>query len=134
MTRQMGFFAIAMELIAVVVFPYACRAQAVDDPFSDYLQRSVTISMGAGNAKDANAAIHTINPWPPYVGNTHIHTTGRQAADSVERLYHVPNAFERDVGGAAAAGSGTTGLGGDTGTGAATGAPVTPMQPISGGY
>jgi hypothetical protein len=135
MNRHVGFFAAVIGLIAAVAFSGACKAQAIDDPFSDYLQRSVTITMGAGNAKDTNAAIHTINPWPPYVGNTHIHTTGRQAADSIERLYRVPNPFEREIGGAGAAGSGTAGPAGTgTGNGGLTGAPATPVQPISGGY
>jgi hypothetical protein len=129
----MRALAILLGSIAVVIAPHASNAQWIDDPFNDYLQRSVTISMGAGNANDTNAAIQTINPWPPYVGKTHIHTTGRQGVDSIERMHRVPNPFERD----GASGSGTTGLGGD-GAGAGgtspTGAPVTPMQPISSGY
>jgi hypothetical protein len=130
MKRHTFFFAVVIGFTAAVAFSGSCNAQAVDDPFSDYLQRSVTISSGAGNAKDANAAIHTINPWPPYVGNTHIHTTGRQAADAVEQLYRVPNPFEPGIGGAGAGGSGSVA----TGNGGVTGAPVTPVQPISGGY
>ena len=100
-----NLLAIVLGLIGAVAIPCLGRAQAVDDPFSDYLQRSVTISMGAGNAKDTNAAIHTINPWPRYVGNTRIHTTGRQAADAVEQLYRVPNPFDREIGGAGAGGA-----------------------------
>jgi hypothetical protein len=125
--------AIVIGLIGVTMMPGVGNAQFVDDPFSDYLQRSVTLSMGAGNAKDANAAIHTINPWPPYVGNRHIHTTGRQAVDSVERMYRNPSPYAREGAGASGPGSGTTGLGGDSGATSPTGAPVTPMQPISGG-
>jgi hypothetical protein len=130
----MRTFAIAIGLIGVTIAPGVGNAQFVDDPFSDYLQRGVTISMGAGNAKNANAAIHTITPWPPYVGNPHIHTTGRQGVDSVERMYRVPNPFGREGAGASGPSSGTAGLGGDTAATSPTGAPVTPMQPISGGY
>jgi hypothetical protein len=126
--------AIVIGLIGVTIVPGVGNAQYVDDPFSDYLQRSVTISMGAGNAKDTNAAIHTINPWPRDVGNPHIHTTGRQAVDSVERMYRVPNPFSREGAGASGLSSGATGLSGDTAATSPTGAPVTPMQPISGGY
>jgi hypothetical protein len=131
----MRALAILIGSIVVVIAPHACNAQWIDDPFNDYLQRSVTISMGAGNANDTNAAIHTINPWPPYAGNTRIHTTGRQGVDSIERMYRVPNPFERD-GAANAQGGGTTGLGGDGGASGTspTGAPVTPMQPITSGY
>jgi hypothetical protein len=130
MKRHISLFAILIGLIGAVTFPCLGRAQSVDDPFSDYLQRSVTISLGAGNAKDTNAAIHTINPWPRYVGNTRIHTTGRQAADAVERLYRVPNPFEREIGGGGAAGGGATGSGIEAGNGA----PATPVQPVSSGY
>jgi hypothetical protein len=131
MKRHISLFAIVLGLIGAVTFPCLGKAQAVDDPFSDYLQRSVTISMGAGNANDTNAAIHTINPWPRYVGNTRLHTTGRQAVDSVERLYRVPNPFERQIGGA---GDGAAGSGAEAGNGTLNGAPATPVQPISGGY
>lgn len=131
----MRALAILLGSMVVVMAPNAASAQWIDDPFNDYLQRSVTISMGAGNANDTNAAIHTINPWPPYVGNTHIHTTARQGVDSVERMHRVPNPFERDGAGGAPS-SGTTGLGDSSAASGTspTGAPVTPMQPISGGY
>ena len=42
-----------------------------------------------GNAKDANVAIHTIDPWPPYVGNTRIPGDGR-AVNAMEQMYRVP--------------------------------------------
>ena len=119
---------LVLGLIGVMIAPYAGNAQFVDDPFSDYLQRSVTISLGAGNAKDTNAAIHMINPWPPYVGDRRIHIQGRQAVDSVERMYKFPKPFEREGAGGSA---GETGAPGGIGNG--LGAPVTPMQPISSG-
>jgi hypothetical protein len=128
--------AIVLAATGIMVAPHAGNAQVIDDPFNDYLQRSVTISMGAGNAKDTNAAIHTIHPWPPYVGNTHIHTTGRQGADAVQRMYRTPDAFSREsTGGAAGAASGINGESGAApGSTSPTGAPVTPMQPLSGNY
>jgi hypothetical protein len=125
--------AIAIGLIGVTIMPGVGNAQFIDDPFSDYLQRSVTLSMGAGNAKNANAAIHTINPWPRYVGNPHIHTTGRQAVESVERMYRVPDPFAREGAGGGGLGGGPAGLGGEAAGTSPTGAPVTPMQPLSGG-
>jgi len=133
MKPHVSLLAIVGGLIGAVTFSCLGRAQAVDDPFSDYLQRSVTISMGAGNAKDTNAAIHTINPWPRNVGNTRIHTTGRQAVGSVERLYRVPNPFERETGGSGAAAGGGIGSGVETGSGAINSS-ATPVQPISSGY
>jgi hypothetical protein len=129
-SRVKVFETMLLGLLLATTVSGVCEAQGIDDPFSDYLQRSVTISLGAGNAKDTNAAVHTINPWPRYVGDTHIHTTGRQAVDSIQRLYRVPNPFEREAGG----GSGSSAGGIETGNGAAGGLPVTPVQPISGGY
>lgn len=123
-------FSMTIGLIGVVMLPHLANAQAVDDPFDDYLQRSQGIALGAGNANDANEALQTITPWPPYVFNRRIPTQGRQAADSVERMYRVPNPFEHQAG-AAPSGEGS-GNGTQAGT-SPTGAPVTPMQPISSG-
>lgn len=125
---------IAVAAIGVIAAPRAGSAQAFyDDPFNDYLQRSVTISMGAGNAKNANAAIHTIHPWPPYVFNTRIHTTGQQGAAAVERLYRVPNRFDREgTGGGGPALSVSTSPGGESTTSLTAGTP-TPVQPYSSG-
>jgi hypothetical protein len=110
--------------MGVVIFSYSCKAQVFDDPFTDYLQRSVTISTGAGNAADANVAIQTIDPWPPYVGNTHIPGDGRRMVGAVERMYKTPNPFEQGAaGGSSATSSSTLNIGTS---------PSTPMQPMSG--
>jgi len=37
-----------------------------------YFQRSDTITLSAGDAKQANAVTHTIHPWPPGVGDRRI--------------------------------------------------------------
>jgi hypothetical protein len=60
-----------------------------DDPIAPYLQRTQTISLGAGDAKEANAAIQTIDPWPPYAYNTRIPGNGQRLADAVERYQDV---------------------------------------------
>ncbi|MGA7787143.1 MAG: hypothetical protein WCA56_03135 [Xanthobacteraceae bacterium] len=122
--------ALAIGLFAVAILPGVGRAQAVDDPFSDYLQRSDTILLGAGNAKDTNEAIHTITPWPPYVGDTRIPLTGRQAVDSVQRMYHVPDPFQNTQ----AAGGVGTGSAGEAGSVSLGMSPPAPVQPVSGGY
>ena len=114
-------------LMGIVIFSYGCKAQVFDDPFTDYLHRGVTISDGAGNAADANAAIQTIDPWPPYVGNTYIRGDGRGMVGAVERMYKTPSPFEHEgSGGGSSATSPST-----PGTGTST---FTPMQPISSGY
>lgn len=123
----MKLFLIVTGLIGLL--PSVAYAQMVDDPFSDYLQRSQGISPGAGNANDANEAIQTINPWPPYVGDRRIRLEGRQGVETIERMYKVPDPFEQK-------GAGTQGgaaSGSPSGT-SPTGSPVTPMEPLSGGY
>lgn len=121
---------VLMALVAAASAPRGAQAQAFDDPFSDYLQRSDTILLGAGNAKDANAAIHTITPWPPYVGNTHIPIDGRRAVEGIERMHRVPNPFERQ-------GTGSIGAPAPNPESAIANtltAPPSPLQPVSGGY
>lgn len=60
-----------------------------DDPFALYVQRTQTITLSAGNAKEANAAIHVIDPWPPYAYNTRIPGDGQRMAEAVERYEDV---------------------------------------------
>lgn len=123
---------LAIALLAASMLS-VLRAQAFDDPFNDYLQRSDTILLGAGNASDTNAAIHTITPWPPYAFHTQIPVEGRSAVDSVERMYRTPNPFERQ---GAAARAGAAGPAGEPGTGIGIGignASPAPVQPLQGG-
>jgi hypothetical protein len=121
---------LVLGLIGVTLLPCAGNAQVMDDPFSDYLQRSDKIFLGAGNAKDVNEDIHTITPWPPYVGDTRIPLSGRQAVDSMERMYHAPDPFQhaQETGGTA---PGSAGEAGSVSMGLS---PATPVQPVSGGY
>ena len=123
----MKLLSIAVGLISLM--PSVANAQRVDDPFSDYLQRSQGIATSAGNANDANEAIQTITPWPPYVGNRRVPAQGRQAVDAIERMYKVPDPFAQQ--GAGGPGGAPSGAGAGT---SPTGLPVTPMQPISSGY
>jgi hypothetical protein len=136
-------------LIGAVILPYECGAQILDDFFSEYFERSVTIAPSAGNAKDANAAIHTIDPWPPYVGNTRIPGDGRRAVNSMERMYRIPSPYSAQPPGQAGATGATPGvLGGGTGAGFGAGSgsdlgagtpppgaglPM-PAPPVSSGY
>jgi hypothetical protein len=59
------------------------------DPFAQYLQRSDTITLGAGNAKDVNAITHMIDPWPRYVGNRRIPGNGERMTGAIERYRDV---------------------------------------------
>jgi hypothetical protein len=81
------------SLILALSLPWALAGCAggppFDDPFAPYLQRSNTITLSAGNAKEANAAIQVIDPWPRYVYDTHIPGDGQRMADAVNRYEDV---------------------------------------------
>lgn len=55
-----------------------------NDAFSQYTQRSDKITDSAGDTKEVNAAIHTNNPWPAYVGDRQIAGNGARAVKSIE--------------------------------------------------
>ncbi len=127
---------LVIGLFGAITLSNACGAQILDDLFSQYFERGITITPGAGNAKDANAAIHTIDPWPPYAGYTRIPGDGRRAVNSIEQMYRVPDPFLSQQLGLGAGGTGTPGGGPGAGpTNAGPGGAVgTPMQPITSGY
>ena len=53
--------------------------------FDQYVQRSDTLTLGAGNAKAINTVTHMINPWPPYVMDRRIPGNGERMVGAVER-------------------------------------------------
>ena len=93
MKKSMRPLALAIGLFGAVALSNVCSAQIFNDPFSDYVERSITIAPGAGNAANANAAIQTIDPWPPYSGNTRIPGDGRLTVCAVEQMYAKPFPF-----------------------------------------
>lgn len=62
-----------------------CWAEPYDNPGAEYLHRSDTVTLSAGNAKDVNAATHIINPWPRHVANQRIPVNGERMAHAMER-------------------------------------------------
>ena len=62
------------------------------DPFAMYIQRTDKITLGAGNAKDVNAATHVIDPWPRRVANRRIPGNGDRMVGAVERYRARPAA------------------------------------------
>src|SRR5713101_6259337 len=60
-------------LLALVTLG-SCNGLAGNDEMDRYFQRSDTITLSAGNAKEENAVTHTIHPWPPGVGDRRIVT------------------------------------------------------------
>lgn len=63
----------------------SCNGLAGNDEMDRYFQRSDTITLSAGDAKQRNAVTHTINPWPPYVGDRRIVTDARRTGSAVTR-------------------------------------------------
>ena len=55
------------------------------DEVDRYFQRSDTITMSAGNAKETNAIAHTITPWPRYVGDRRLAYDARRVGGAVTR-------------------------------------------------
>jgi hypothetical protein len=134
----MRLSSIVLGLVGIALLPHLANAQpaawdfgraAIDDPFSDYLHRGQSIFLGAGNANATNEAIQTITPWPYYVYDRRIPVEGRQGVEAIQRMYRTPDPFEQQGSGGAPAGAGSP-----PGGSSPTGLPVTPMQPISGGY
>jgi hypothetical protein len=137
MRQKMKPIALVIGISAPLMLSSIGHAQIFDDPFAQYAERIITITPGAGNAKDANAAIHTIDPWPAYAGYTRIPGRGEHAVSSIVRLNRFPNPFLAQQPGfgvgpsGGSIGTGVGGAGSNTGIGSVMGG-VTPVQPISG--
>ncbi|MBR1251477.1 hypothetical protein JQ609_31740 [Bradyrhizobium sp. AUGA SZCCT0169] len=63
----------------------SCNGLAGHDEMDRYFQRSETITLSAGDAKQANAVTHTIHPWPRNVGDRRIITDARRSGSAVTR-------------------------------------------------
>jgi len=50
-----------------------------------YLDRRDSIALGAGDAVAADAALQTVDPWPPQSMNTRIAENGQRMQSAVER-------------------------------------------------
>ncbi|MGA8611919.1 MAG: hypothetical protein WB760_09445 [Xanthobacteraceae bacterium] len=119
--------ALMLGLFGAAILPHECSAQILDNPFSEYIQRDIRMTPDGGNANDANAAIHTIDPWPPYARHTRIPGNGRESVGAVHQMYTSPHPLS-GAGGSGSSGSssgqGTTiniGAGAETSTGGASG-------------
>jgi len=62
-----------------------CYGLAGHDEVDRYFQRSSTITMTAGDAKEVNAVTHTIHPWPRNVGDRRIAYDARRVGAAVTR-------------------------------------------------
>jgi len=112
----------SLTLSALLTAGFAATAQADDpnwDPVTKYIQRSDKITLGAGNAKDANAAIHVINPWPRGSSNRQIPANGERMSGAYERYRDVNKQPPRPVINPPTVGAGGGGAGGGAGGGGA---------------
>lgn len=62
-----------------------CYGVAGHDEVDRYFQRSDTITITAGDAKEVNAVAHTIHPWPRNVGDRRIAYDARRVGAAVTR-------------------------------------------------
>src|SRR4051794_10317878 len=63
----------------------SCNGLAGNDEMDRYFQRSDTLTLSAGDAKQANAVTHTIHPWPSYVGDRRIVTQAAKTQGVIPR-------------------------------------------------
>ena len=63
----------------------ACNGLAGNDELDRYFQRSDTITLSAGDAKQANAVTHTIHPWPSNVGDRRIVVSAAKTGGAIGR-------------------------------------------------
>ena len=106
-----------------------CSSGLYENPAAQYVARSDTVTLSAGNAKDVNAATHVIDPWPRNVKDRRISGNGERMVGAVQR-YQRPQAGRPPGQGQGRPGAtpgeavGGTVPGGGPGTAASTGAPI----------
>jgi len=82
--RTIGSLTLAMAL-------GGCWTGIYENPAAQYVNRSDTVTLSAGNAKNVNAVTHVIDPWPRNVNNHRIRGNGERMVGAVQR-YQRPQA------------------------------------------
>jgi hypothetical protein len=73
-------------LMPLIALPLAgCYGVYGHDEMDRYFQRSDTITMSAGDAKQVNAVAHTVTPWPSYVSDRRLAYDARRVGSAVQR-------------------------------------------------
>ncbi|MBS3648099.1 hypothetical protein KEU06_05580 [Pseudaminobacter sp. 19-2017] len=57
---------------------------------ADYLANRDSVTLGVGNAMEANVGIHTQDPFPPHAQQTYIPGDGKKVAQAMRGYYAVP--------------------------------------------
>jgi ABC-type uncharacterized transport system auxiliary subunit len=68
-----------------------------EDPVTQYIQRSDKVTLSAGNANQANLAIHMVDPWPRASADRRIPANGQRMSDTYERYRDVTKVPPRPV-------------------------------------
>lgn len=74
-----------VALVAIAGSLGGCWGSVYENPAEQYAQRTDTITLGAGNAKEVNATTHVIDPWPRRVGDRRIAGNGERMVNAVDR-------------------------------------------------
>src|SRR5947207_5070316 len=88
---QMMRIARTLCFLTLTIALGGCWSGIYENPAAQYVNRSDTVTLSAGNAKNVNAATHVIDPWPRYVGNPRIRANGERMVGAVQR-YQRPQA------------------------------------------
>jgi hypothetical protein len=80
----------ALMAVLCVLPLAACSGLYGNDEFARYVQRSDKITLSAGDAEHVNATTHTIDPWPPGVGDRRIPANGERMVRAIERYRRGP--------------------------------------------
>jgi hypothetical protein len=86
--RSLGSLVLAAALAVALG---GCWSGIYENPAAQYVARSDTVTLSAGNAKDVNAATHVIDPWPRNVRDRRISGNGERMVGAVQR-YQRPQA------------------------------------------
>lgn len=82
MIRDLGPYAKRVVMVVVAGASISFLAGCYD---REYYSQSDTVTLGVGDAVATNAAVQTIDPWPPHAKDTDIDLEGPRAAVAVER-------------------------------------------------
>ena len=75
-----------MKIVSIfAVLGFAATVAGCWGDNAQYLHRSDTVTLSAGNAKEVNAATHVIDPWPRRVANRRIRGNGERMVGAVQR-------------------------------------------------
>ena len=72
-------------VVALAATCGGCWTGAFDNPGPEYLHRSDTITLSAGNAQHINATTQAIDPWPRRVANRRIPANGERMSHAIDR-------------------------------------------------